>query len=91
MQRNFVVFSSSGFLLCIRWVAAISQESNLSVESPPGTDKSAEAWMWALWKAKTADDSSSARMPINILIIVGRKIAFTTGYNANVKDYELCP
>jgi hypothetical protein len=33
--------------------SSIDDSMSLSVEGPPGTGKSTEAWAWALWKART--------------------------------------
>ena len=58
-QKKLAGFSSDESLLYVRdetvklW-SALNDDSgtNLSVDGPPGTGKSTEAWAWALWKAK---------------------------------------
>ena len=42
-----------GKLLWEAFNQAVEQKHNLSVNGPPGTGKSTEAWAWALWHAKT--------------------------------------
>ena len=58
-QKTLAGFSAVESLLFVRsetvelWNALNDTgDKNLSVDGPPGTGKSTEAWAWALWKAK---------------------------------------
>ena len=74
------------------WKALNIESSNLSVEGPPGTGKSTEAWAWALWKAKKDNLVVTwfhvSKNKVLKALIDGRRNCITTGYNVKVEDIE---
>ena len=66
--------------------------NSLSVDGPPGTGKSTEAWAWALWKAR-ADKIKvtwfhmTKRRKVKV-VIDGKNNKIFTGYRAKIEDIE---
>ena len=67
-------------------------DKNLSVDGPPGTGKSTEAWAWALWKAKKDNVTVTwyhlTKNGLVKLVIDGSSGLITTGYDAELKDIK---
>jgi hypothetical protein len=66
--------------------------NSLSVDGPPGTGKSTEAWAWALWKAKkdkvTVTWYHLTKNELVKVVIDGESEQITTGYQADINDIK---
>ena len=98
-QKTLAGFSAVESLLFVRsetvelWNALNDTgDKNLSVDGPPGTGKSTEAWAWALWKAKKDNVTVTwyhlTKNGLVKLVIDGTLGQITTGYDAELKDIK---
>lgn len=96
-QKNLAGFSSKESLLYVRdetielWDALNDTGDNsLSIDGPPGTGKSTEAWAWALWKAKNDNVTVTwyhlTKNELVKVVVDGSTCEITTGYEAEIKD-----
>ena len=98
-QKDLAGFSCKESLLYVRaetvelWNALNDAgDNNLSVDGPPGTGKSTEAWAWALWKAKkdmvTVTWYHLTKRKVVKVLIDGSTGQITTGYDAEIADIK---
>jgi hypothetical protein len=65
---------------------------SLSIDGPPGTGKSTEAWAWALWKAKhdnvTVTWFHLTKRQVVKVVVDGSTEQITTGFVARIEDIQ---
>ena len=98
-QKKLAGFFAEESLLYVRdetvklW-SALNDDSgtNLSVDGPPGTGKSTEAWAWALWKANRDKVAVTwyhlSKNGLVKVVIDGSTGQITTGYHAEITDIK---